>query len=321
MKIKDLQIGETFRDLKALVRSSAKRSANGKTFLTLILEDNTGTVNTTIWSPSPYDEEICAGARYIMVSGEVGQYAGAMQLKISRLEPYTLVSQDELMEFVLTSTIDFALLDKKLRAHINSLKDSEIKRVVETLFKKHYEQFKNHPAARSMHHDYVHGLLQHTVMMADLAEAICGVYANVYTINHDLLLAGTLIHDIGKVIELSSLPSVEYTFEGNMLGHISIGFYELKKVCEELKISNETTTLLGHMILTHHGEYEFGSPVLPKLLEATLLNLCDLIDSKTEEICKGLKDTLPGEYTSRLLAFDGRSFYKPTLEGKKDSDE
>lgn len=318
MKIKELRLGEQFNDLRALVKSSSKRLSNGKTFLVLTLQDNTGMVSTTIWSPRPYDEDICQAGNYIRISGDVNQYLGALQLKISRLEPYTLVSEDEYLEFLLASTIDINVLTKKLKAYISGIKNKEAHKLVSHIFEKHYEIFIKHPAAKSMHHDYSSGLLQHTVKMADLAMAIYNNYKDIYDINIDILISGVLVHDIGKTIELSSLPDTDYTLEGNLLGHIPMGFSLIRETAKELGLKGEAPILIEHMILSHHGEYEFGSPVLPRTIEAMLLNYIDLIDSKLESLDKNLKDVIPGEFTPRMFAFEGRSFYKPSVDGDDD---
>lgn len=320
MKIKDLQLGEQFQDLKVLIRSESKRQSNGKTFLVLNLQDDTGTVTTTIWNPRPYDEDICQAGNYLRISGDVNQYLGALQLKVSRVEPYMLTHEDEYLDFILSSAIGIDILSKKLKAHLRSIKNQDVKRIVEHVINKHYDAFLKHPAAKSMHHDFANGLLQHTMKMADLAKAIYETYQDLYEINYDILLGGVLVHDIGKVIELKALPESDYTLEGNLVGHIPLGFYEVRKAAEELKIEGDAPLLLQHLVLSHHGLLEYGSPVLPKTVEAFLLNQIDMIDSKMEGINKNLKDVLPGEYSSRLAGFDGRSFYKPFIRDVEDTE-
>ena len=312
MKIRDLRLGDTFQDLRVLVRSCSKRVSNGKTFLVLGIQDNSGSTTTTIWSPRPYDEDICQSGNYLRLAGDVNQYLGAMQLKISRIEPYTLVREDEYMDFVLSSSLDISVMTQKLKYYINSIKLKDAKAIVVYLVEKHYGALIKHPAAKSMHHDFASGLLQHTIKMADLALAIYETYKELYEINIDLLISGVLIHDIGKTRELSSMPDVDYTLEGNLLGHISIGCMEINEAARELKIKGEVPLILEHMILAHHGVHEFGSPVLPKTTEAILLNLIDMIDSRLEAIDKNLQDVLPGEFSGRLSAFDGRTLYKPS---------
>jgi len=314
MKIKDLRLGEQFNDLRVLIRSSSKRVSNGKTFLVLSLQDNTGTVSTTIWNPRPYDEDICQSGNYLRISGDVNQYLGALQLKVSRVEPYTLVHEEEYLDFILASSIELSTLTSKLKAYMDSIKNRDARAIVVYIVEKYYSPLVKHPAAKSMHHDYASGLLQHTIKMADLGMAIYETYKDLYAIDIDLLISGILIHDIGKVIELSPLPDTDYTLEGNLVGHISIGCYEIREAARELKIKSEVPILLQHLVLSHHGVHEYGSPVLPKTTEAVLLNLIDLTDSKLESIAKNMADVMPGEFSSRIAAFDGRSFYKPNNE-------
>ena len=144
--------------------------------------------------------------------------------------------------------------------------------------------------------------------MCDIAELLSSYYDNV---NRDLLISGIILHDVGKTIELSGPIATKYTLEGKLIGHISIMVSEIREAGERLNINDEVAILLQHMILSHHGEKEFGSPVPPLTREAFLLHVIDDLDAKMIIIDKALDSVQPGEFTQRIMAMDGRAFYKP----------
>ena len=143
--------------------------------------------------------------------------------------------------------------------------------------------------------------------MADIAAYLC----KIYDANYDLLITGCLLHDLGKIIELEGPIVYKYSLEGKLLGHISIMVAELKKAAEELKITSEVPLLLEHMVLSHHGQPDFGSPVLPSTKEALLLSLIDNLDSKMVVVNKAIADVEPGNFSNKVFPLDNRAFYKP----------
>ena len=164
------------------------------------------------------------------------------------------------------------------------------------------------PAAVKNHHNYERGLMTHTLSMAQICEFLSSHYKN---LNHDLLISGALLHDLGKIIEFNGPVLTKYTNEGKLLGHISIGFSIVRGYCEKLSINKEKAMLLQHMILSHHGKYEFGSPVLPMVKEALVLSMVDDLDAK-EELCEQtLVSVKKGEFSPRLFALEDRSIYNP----------
>ena len=143
--------------------------------------------------------------------------------------------------------------------------------------------------------------------MADLANYLCPIY----DCDHDLMITGCLLHDLGKIIELEGPIVYKYSTEGKLLGHISIMAAELRKAADELKIKSEIPLLLEHMVLSHHGQQEFGSPVMPLTKEALLLSLIDNLDSKMVVVNKAVADLEPGNFSNKVFSLDNRSFYKP----------
>ena len=165
----------------------------------------------------------------------------------------------------------------------------------------------SYPAAVSIHHEYSSGLLMHSVTMADLAVTLCPIY----DCDHDLMVTGCLLHDMGKIIELEGPIVYKYSLEGKLLGHISIMCAEIRKAAEELKIQSEIPLLLEHMVLSHHGQQEFGSPVMPLTKEGLLLSIIDNLDSKMVVVNKALNDVEPGNFSNKVFPLDNRAFYKP----------
>jgi len=178
------------------------------------------------------------------------------------------------------------------------------------LLNKYENPFFIFPAASKNHHAYISGLAHHVCTMLDLAKQMIVIYPN---INKDLLYSGIILHDLGKIIELSDHLAPEYTTMGKLIGHISICFQEIKTVADEYQIYTEEIQLLQHLILSHHGLLEYGSPKTPMILEAEVLHLIDLFDSRVNMITDELKQVEKDEFTKRMYALDGRSFYKHLL--------
>ena len=168
-----------------------------------------------------------------------------------------------------------------------------------------------YPAASKNHHEYMSGLLYHTVSMLKLAQAICDLYPS---LNRDLLFGGVILHDVGKTSELSGPVATKYTTEGKLLGHISIIQAQIKIVANKYQINNDIPMLLQHLVLSHHGKYEFGSPVLPLIREAEILTYIDNIDARMNIMDKALEGVLQGEFTPRIFPLEDRALYNPILD-------
>ena len=240
-------------------------------------------------------------------------YRNALQLKVISVKEIDQ-SKVDVNRFALPCPVKQEELVKKLNGYISSLKNEDCKKIVNHIINKYYSKFITYPAATKNHHEFASGLLYHTLSMADISMLIASYYDNTDT---DILLSGCLLHDVGKVIELSGPIATKYTLEGKLLGHISIMVSEIRKTCEELNITSEVGLLLEHMVLSHHGEKEFGSPVPPLTKEAVILHFVDDLDSKMNILSKALELTNEGEFTQRLIAMDGRAFYKPKKSKSK----
>ncbi len=171
------------------------------------------------------------------------------------------------------------------------------------------EKFYKYPAASKIHHGYMGGLAEHTLGMAAVAEDIASLYPQ---LDRDLLIAGVLIHDLGKTAELGGLIQSEYSEEGKLTGHISIGHAWLVEVADEKGLADtEEALLLRHMVLSHHGKLEYGSPITPEIPEAEVLSLIDNLDARLNTLKNALAGIKPGQWTQRIFALENRQFYKP----------
>jgi 3'-5' exoribonuclease len=303
-------VGEQI-DLYLLVKSSTKSIAsNGKPFLTLIFQDKSGEIEAKLWDISTVDISQYAQQSIVKVTGDIHNYRGRNQLKIRTIRATSVQDKVKKADFIEIAPLSQEVMMDKITQAIFEMKNSNIQRITRHLLKKYQSSFLEYPAATKNHHEFVSGLAFHVVSMLDLASAIASLYPS---LDKDLLYAGVILHDLGKVIELSGPVSTTYTVEGNLLGHISIMVRELGKAAEELRIDGEEVIILQHLVLSHHGKAEWGSPKPPLIREAEILHYIDNIDAKMNMLDRALDRVQPGEYTERVFALDNRAFYKPTF--------
>ncbi|WP_062105338.1 3'-5' exoribonuclease YhaM [Bacillus niameyensis] len=298
-------------DLFLLIKSATKGIAsNGKPFLTLILQDQSGDIEAKLWDTSDEQVKIYQPETIIRVAGEVHNYRGRMQLKIRQVRPASPQDGVRVSDLLETAPIEKDEISSKVTQYIFEMKNPNIQRVTRHLLKKYLDRFLEYPAATKNHHEFVSGLGYHVVSMLDLARSISELYPS---LDRDLLYSGIILHDLGKVIELSGPVSASYTVEGNLLGHITIIVNEIAKAAEELGIQGEEIVVLQHLVLSHHGKLEWGSPKQPMIKEAEILHLIDNLDAKMNMLDRAMKRVKPGEFSERIFALDNRSFYKPTF--------
>lgn len=263
-----------------LVRDKIMAMAkNGKPYMTLKLIDRTGEVEGRIWDRVDEFAERFDRDDFILVRGKASVYMGKMQLIIQDLEriPEEAVA---LGEFLPEAPRPRQEMVEELRARIEALGDAHLRGLLADFLadEEFLRCYSTAPAAKAMHHVYIGGLLEHSLAVASLADDVCRRYPGV---NQDLLVAGALLHDVGKVAELSYARSFDYTDEGKLLGHIVIGVQMVEeRIRQRPDFPRTLATLLKHLLLSHHGQYEFGSPKRPKTLEAVILNFLDDLDSK-----------------------------------------
>ena len=262
----------------------------GKEYGSLILQDKTGTVDAKIWDLSSPGVGSFDALDYVFVDADVTMFQGSHQLNVKRIrraEDVEYIPEDYLP--VSSKSIDS--MYGELEGYIRSLKNKYLRDLASSFFvddQKFIKEFKSHSAAKSVHHGFVGGLLEHTLSVVQLCDFFAGHYP---ALNRDLLLTAAMFHDIGKTKELSSFPENDYTDAGQLLGHIVIGSQMVMSRIEKMPgFPQKLAAELIHCILAHHGELEYGSPKKPALLEALALNFADNTDAKMETMIEALKN-------------------------------
>jgi 3'-5' exoribonuclease len=273
------------------------KTRSGKTYLSLRLSDKTGQMDAKVWEMNNDIQNFEEGDM-IKIDAQVVNYQNELQLKIIKLRKSNEGEYIPL-NYVPCTEKDIDMLYEEVTEFIKSIQHSKLRTLLERMLINNREQaeaFKIHSAAKQMHHSYMGGLIEHTLNVAQICDFMTGRHKHV---NRDLLITSALLHDIGKIYELSPMPMNDYTDDGQMLGHITIG---VEMISEEVRnipgFPHDLASLLKHSILAHHGEYEFGSPKLPATIEAFLLHCADNMDAKVktfEEILD--KDSTVGPWT------------------------
>ena len=287
-----------------------KVTVSGKPFLTAVLADESGTIEAKVWDYSGPIGERDAG-KVIKVRGSVSDYRGALQVTVDKLRLAAEDDHVDVSRLVRVAPIDRAGAYADITRLVSTLEDADYRAVCEEMLHRHEDAFRTIPAAKSVHHSFLSGLLMHTYNMLRLADFLAAQYAD--SVDRSLLLAGTLLHDFGKEREFtfSELGLVtDYSTKGQLLGHLVMGAQETAEVAEMLGIPEEKSVLLQHLLLSHHGEPEFGAAVPPQCAEAELLSLIDQIDSRMEIYREALAPLKIGEFSQRIFALDNRRIYK-----------
>ena len=300
--------GEKIQTSLLITQMNRGITNSGAPYLSFVLQDQSGSIDAKLWDAK---DDLLSGVeagKVVLVSAEVLKYRNALQLRIYNLTKLE-DNQFDPSDYVMATDLSLEFMQKRIHETLLSMQDVVYRDVCTSIIEDLQEKLYSYPAAAKNHHDFVGGLATHMISMLDLGEAFCTLYP---MLNRDLLLAGILLHDLGKIDELSGPILTEYTVEGKLVGHISI---MQSKVAEKAKAlgyqDSEQVTLMRHMILSHHGEYEFGSPVLPMVMEAEMLTFIDNVDARMNMFAKALESVKPGEWTPRIFPLENRSFYKP----------
>lgn len=289
--IKDYKDGDRVFDIYLCKHKLSAVTKNGKPYESLILQDKTGTIDAKIWDPNNAGIGEFDALDYIEVYGDITSFQGALQVNVKRIRK---CQEGEYTpgDYLPVSKFDIEEMYKELLGYIEGVGNKHLKQLLQAFFvedKDFIKAFKQSSAAKTVHHGFVGGLLQHTLSVAKLCEYYCNAYP---LLNKDLLISAAICHDIGKTRELSLFPQNDYTDEGQFLGHIVIG---TEMVAEKTsKIEGFPTILaseLKHCILSHHGEYEFGSPKKPAIMEAVALNFADNTDAKMQTFTEILENS------------------------------
>lgn len=287
--INELRDGEMISEVYLCKNKVVAKTKAGKSYYSMQLQDKTGIIDAKVWELNNAIAHF-EPMNYIRVDAQVTSFNGALQLNVKRVRVADAGEYDP-ADYMPCSGKDIEGMYKELLEIINKISDVNLKKLLNSFFVEDVEfvkKFKNHSAAKSIHHGFIGGLLEHTLSVAKLC---CYIADNYPVIKRDLLVASAIFHDIGKVDELSSFPENDYTDEGQLVGHIVMGTMMVGEKIKEIEgfpvtLGNE----LKHCILAHHGELEYGSPKKPALIEALALAHADNLDAKLQTFTEVLAD-------------------------------
>ena len=307
--IRDMLPGDQVEGYFALRTAQSRTSNSGKPFLAASVADRSGVIDAKAWD---YAGPISAAdeGKVVKIRGTVSEFRGAPQLTIERIRLAGENDAVDLSRLVPTAPIDADKTMDHIRRIVESIEDRDYRALCQETLRRKGEALRTIPAAKSVHHGFLGGLLMHTWTMLRAADFLSGLYKD--TVDRSLLLAGTLCHDLAKAEEFSfsELGLVtEYSVKGQLLGHLVMGAGDAARLAEELGMPEEKSVLLQHMLLSHHGQPEFGAAVVPMCAEAELLSLIDTMDSRMEIYRETLEEVPEGAFSKRIFALDKKVYH------------
>jgi len=303
--------GKLFESFFLVLAKQQRTTKTNKPYLNLILGDKTGQLEGRVWEPGdPRIAKEFDRGDMVKVRGSASRFDERLQLKVDQLRKAS-ASEVDRMDLMPSTTFDVESLWQTLMATVDSFTNPDLKRLLTTMLSDPdlAAAYRAAPAAKQLHHAWLGGLLEHVVSLITLADRVAPHYA---ILDRDLLLTGVILHDIGKVTELSWEIGFEYTIAGMLLGHIQMGVAMTEKTIDSLPdFPERLKTLVLHMILSHHGKLEFGSPKLPMIPEALVLNFVDDLDAKMQAVAGEFEKSAregkgPDELTNKVWALDQR---------------
>jgi 3'-5' exoribonuclease len=291
--IRSLKEGDPFNGFLLAQEALFKTSTKGNEYLELKVSDASGDLKAFLWDLRAIEGDMDAvtADAFLKVKGSVTSFNGRMQLKLDKVKAVADAEVGDLSGFFPVSARPVPDMLMEMDGIIASVRDPWIRGLLDAMFVKDValrEAFAKAPAAKSMHHVYLGGLLEHTLSILGMAERACGHYR---VLNRDLVVAGVFLHDVGKTAELSYQRSFGYTDAGNLLGHISMEADWISREVGKIPgFPEELRLQILHIVLSHHGRLEFGSPVLPKTPEALVVHYLDDLDGKLEVMFRTLRE-------------------------------
>lgn len=293
-----------------LIKSLEKKvTAKGLPYLDLVLTDAHGEMTAKFWD---YKEDLhakYAAGQLIRVRGTLNEYNGIEQLRVEKIRPVVESDEVDINDFVPGAEYSGEAMLAEIYTVVNSFKDEPLKQLITAILDERKDKLLYWPAAFKLHHAMRGGLLYHTLSILRLAQGLCKIYPFV---DHDLLFAGVVLHDIAKTqeFEVEDTGIVSgYTTDGNLVGHLVRGAMAVERIGSKLGTPKELMMLLEHMIISHHGEPEFGAAVRPMFLEAEILAQLDMMDARIYAIAQAVEAVDGGEFTVRQWSLDNRKLY------------
>lgn len=314
--IVDLKPDDEVLDFFLVKNSALKIGSNHKMYLDITLADKTGELSCKKWDVSEDEANIYSAIRdgsIVKVKATVSEWNGFKQMKITKLRSSNEADAIDMTDFVKAAPEDPEIMYQYILDQARTITDEPLKNLCIKALEDNKDRLMYYPAAKSNHHAEMAGLLYHTRRMLTMGIKACSVYKN---LDVNWVIAGVIMHDMEKITEIASNQygiSPGYTMKGNLLGHIVLGVIKLEERAKDAGLSEEKTVMLQHMILAHHNEPEFGSPVRPCFAEAELLHHLDMIDARMYDFEDALVGVGKGEFSERIRTLDNRMIYNPSF--------
>lgn len=313
--LKDYENNEQFEANVLLNDIDVRRTQQGKAYLNLLVSDRSMEISAKKWDVTDAEMKEFVAGEVIHIKVIRQTYKDQPQLRVLEMRKTEPGEPNDPTDFMQTAPVKKEGLEEEVSQIMFQITNATWQRVVRYLFKKYHEEFFSFPAAKSNHHAFKGGLAYHSLSIVHLAQAVTEQYEN---INGSLLYAGGLLHDLGKVIELTGPVATKYTTAGNLIGHITLIDEQIVLAAHELKLdlNSEDMLVLRHTVLAHHGQLDYGSPVRPQIKEANILHQLDELDANIQSFDQALAQTEPGEFSSPQFALDRRRVYRPRQENQ-----
>jgi len=315
VEVKEFKVSDNITGVYLISGLNVKTSSNNKLYLDLKLQDKSGEIDAKLWNVQNNEHEAYKSGDVVKVKGTVTSWQDNLQFKIEKIR---LAKEDEydVDTLVIAAPIDALKTYEDIVELVENFESNDIKIITKTILEKYKEKLLIYPAAMSNHHSIKSGLLYHIKRMLEVGKSLASIYE---TVDKDLLYSGIILHDIEKVNEMDADDFgvvSDYTRDGKMLGHLIMGVKTISEVAKENNLDEEVSTLLEHMMLSHHYEPEFGSPKRPMFLEAELLHYVDIIDARVYDFDEIEANLDNGEFSNPIWTLDRRRVYKSNYKNK-----
>lgn len=315
MKIKSVKKGQDYLGFLFIKSQMTKTATNGSRYFNMILNDaDFDEIDGKKWDVKPEDETVFTNGKLVKIKGKVQEFNNRLQLIVEKMRLADESDEVDIDDYIETVPVDIDEMIGFVNDTIDAFKNDDIRIITHKVFNDQTQHLTYFPAAKKHHHAIKGGLLFHLYSMLRIGKSLAGIYP---FINRDLLYAGIILHDIGKINEMVSDENgsvSDYTPEGKLLGHITQEIVALEMVGQELGTDTECLMLLKHMILSHHHEPEYGSPKRPMFPEAELLHHIDMIDARMYTLEQAINRVEPGNFTEPNWSLDGISLYRRSFE-------